>query len=171
MSTKSTKSETVLTSLTYVLIGLCIGGVIFYLTPLKHISIIKPLPSKVKPEVFYELYKKAPEEYLLIDIRSVEFRALEFPERSIHIPLNELAGEIDALPRNKKIVIFCESNFSATAAYHVLQNNGFLNLQIMDQGRQGWKDANLPLVQTSDKQKEIANQIIELKSALTKLLR
>ncbi len=155
----------------YIGIGLLIGGILFYLTPLKHLNVIEPLPKKIQPAVFYEAFKKNPGKYLLIDIRSEEFRAQEYPEGSLHIPLNTLAGEVTALPRNKSVVIFCESNFSATAAYHVLQNNGFLDLQIIDGGRTAWKQAGLPLIQGTDAQKQLANELIDLKTKLIKLTR
>lgn len=155
----------------YIGIGLLIGVILFYLTPLKHLNIIEPIPKKIKPVAFYEAFNKNPDKYLLIDIRSEEFRAQEYPEWSVYIPLNTLAGEINALPRDKSIVIFCESNFSATAAYHVLQNNGFLDLQIIDGGRTMWKQAGLPLIQGTDAQKQLANKIIDLKSNLIKLTR
>ncbi len=155
----------------YIGIGLLIGGILFYLTPLKHLNIIEPIPKKIQPVVFYEAFKKNPGKYLLIDIRSEEFRAQEYPEGSLHIPLNTLAGEVNALPRDKSMVIFCESNFSATAAYHILQNNGFLDLQIVDGGRTAWRQAGLPLIQGTDAQKQLANEIIDLKTKLIKLTR
>lgn len=155
----------------YVCVGLLVSGILFYLTPFKHLNIIEPLPKKIAPVTFYKLLKQNPDSYLLIDIRAEEFRSQEYPEGSLSIPLNILAGEVNALPRNKSIVIFCESNFSATAAYHVLQNNGFLDLQIIDGGRMGWNQAGLPLIQGTDAQKELANQIIELKNKLNTLKR
>ena len=159
------------TSLGYIGMGLLIGGILFYLTPLKHLNVIEPLPKKIQPSVLYEAFKKNPGKYLLIDIRSEEFRAQEYPEGSLHIPLNTLAGEVNALPRNKSVVIFCESNFSATAAYHVVQNNGFLDLQIVDGGRTSWKQAGLPLIQGTDAGKQLANEVIDLKTKLIKLTR
>lgn len=148
--------------------GLLLGGILFYLTPLKHINIVEPLPKKISPVEFYEKFQKEKGKYLLIDIRSEEYRAQEYPEGSVYIPLNTLVGEINALPRNKSIVIFCESNFSATAAYHVLQNNGFLDLQIIDGGRTNWKKEGLPLIEGLDEQKKIANDIIYWKGQLLK---
>lgn len=155
----------------YVGIGLLIGGILFYLTPLKHLNVIEPLPKKIQPAIFYEAFKKNPSTYLLIDIRSEEFRAQEYPEGSLYVPLNTLAGEVNALPRNRSVVVFCESNFSATAAYHVLQNNGFLDVQMIDGGRTAWKQAGLPLIQGTDAQKRLANEIIDSKIKLIKLTR
>lgn len=155
----------------YIGIGLLIGGILFYLTPLKHITILQPAVKKIQPTVFYEAFQKNPDRYLLIDIRSEEFRAQEYVKQSIHIPLNVLVGELNALPKDKSIVIFCESNFSASAAYHVLQNNGFLDVRIIDGGRGAWKEAGLPLVQGTDMQKQVASEIINLKNQLRTLAR
>lgn len=155
----------------YIGIGLLIGGILFYLTPLKHITILRPAVKKIQPVAFYEAFKKDSGRYLLIDIRSEEFRAQEYPDQSLHIPLNVIVGELNALPKDKQIVIFCESNFSAGAAYHVLQNNGFLNVRIIDGGRDAWKQAGLPLIQGTTEQKRTSDEITNLKSQLRKLAR
>lgn len=158
-------------ALVYMVLGLLLGGILFYLTPLKHLNVIQPLPKKIQPETFYSSFQKNPDGYLLIDIRSEEFRAQEYPRGSIHIPLSVLVAEINALPHDRSIVIFCESNFSASAAYHILQNNGFLDIQIIDGGRTAWRGAGLPLEQGSEEQKQIAKKIIESKNELLKALK
>ncbi|MBI4134510.1 MAG: rhodanese-like domain-containing protein [Candidatus Sungbacteria bacterium] len=149
-----------------ILAGLLLAAILFYLTPLHDVTIIEPAIKKTSPEAIHRAISEHPEKYLMIDIRSEEFYALEYPSQSVHIPLNVLAGEVNALPRDKSIVIFCESNFSASAAYHVLKNNGFLDVQIVDGGRTAWKEAGLPLVETSKARQDIGNEIINLKTKL-----
>ena len=148
------------------LLGLFVGAILFYLTPLNHIKLVAPVVERVEAAQFWEDFTKNPGTYFFLDIRGPEYRALEYPPGSVSMPLNTLVGELDAIPRDKKIVIFCESNFSSSAAYHVLQNNGFTDLKIVNGGRTIWKQLNLPLVPGDEKQIKIANEIIRLRNGL-----
>ncbi|TSC72812.1 MAG: FAD-dependent pyridine nucleotide-disulfide oxidoreductase [Parcubacteria group bacterium Gr01-1014_48] len=153
-------------SLCFILTGLFLGGVLFYLTPLKHINILKPEVKKVAPTDFYDEYQRDPDRYIIVDIRSVEYRALEYLSTSISVPLNTLIGQIDALPRDKSIIIFCESNFSASVAYHLFKSYGFMDVHILDGGRTAWKEEGLPLEPGDADKIKIADEVIRLKKEL-----
>jgi rhodanese-related sulfurtransferase len=163
---RSEKRQGSLFSLGFILIGVLLGGVLFYLTPLKHINILQPEVRKIAPADFYDAYQKDPDQYTIVDIRSVEYRALEYLPTSISIPLNILVGQIDALPRDKSIIIFCESNLSSSAAYHIFQNYGFADVRIIDGGRTAWKEEDLPLESGDTDKIKIANEVIRLKKQL-----
>jgi len=153
----------------YVVAGIVLGGILFYLTPLNHIKLIEQKPRTISPQEFYDNLQRDPDNYFFIDIRSKEFRALEYPEGSFSVPLNTIVAEMDAIPRNKSIVVFCESNFSASAAYHVLQNNGFLDLSIVNGGRTAWKEAGLPLVEGAQEQIKAALGVSQARAILNDL--
>ena len=148
------------------LFGLLVGAILFYLTPLNHFKLVAPRAERVDAAQFWENYTKNPDAYFFLDIRAPEYRALEYPPGSVSMPLNTLVGELDNIPRDKKIVIFCESNFSSSAAYHVLQDNGFTDLQIVNGGRTMWKQLKLPLEKGDEEGIELASEIIRLRGEL-----
>ena len=160
------KIHDLFTSVGFILTGLFLGGVFFYLTPLKYINIIQPDVKKIAPADFYNGYKEDPDRYVLVDIRMPEFRIFGYPEMSISMPLYLLVGQVEALPRNKTIAIFCESNLSASAAYHVFKNFGFLDVRIIDGGRTGWQEAELPLVPGNSSLFGTAREIMDLRKQL-----
>lgn len=63
--------------------------------------------------------------FLLLDVRTdreIEYLAIPF---SMHIPLHELPGRLDELPKDKCIIAFCSSIFRGAVAYTYLRANGF----------------------------------------------
>lgn len=150
----------------FISVGFFLGGVLFYLTPLKHVNILNPGVKKIAPADFYDEYVKNPDRYVAIDIRVKELRARDYPEMAISTPLYGFMGIVDALPRNKSIIVFCESNFSATVAYNVLQNQGFRDVRIIDGGTPAWREAGLPLITGKVERVKIANEILQLQKKL-----
>ena len=62
---------------------------------------------------------------VFLDVRSnKEAQYLSFPF-AVHIPMDELPGRLEELPRDKCIVAFCSSVFRGAIAYTYLRANGF----------------------------------------------
>ncbi len=63
--------------------------------------------------------------FLFLDVRTDrEKQYLNFPF-SVHIPLHELPGRLDELPKEKSIIAFCSSIFRGAVAFTYLRANGF----------------------------------------------
>jgi rhodanese-related sulfurtransferase len=63
--------------------------------------------------------------FVFLDVRTdKEVEHLSFPFAR-HIPLNELPGRLDELPKDKFIVTFCSSVFRGAIAYTYLKANDF----------------------------------------------
>lgn len=63
--------------------------------------------------------------FLFLDVRTArEKEYLTFPS-AVHIPLHELPGRLDELPKDKCIIAFCSSIFRGAVAYTYLRANGF----------------------------------------------
>lgn len=151
-------------SLALFIFGAVVAGLIIYLTPLKNKNLIAPTVHKIDPEEFYRDSIENPEKYFLVDIRPPELVPLEYPENSVSIPLVLLANEIDKLPRDRTIVIFCQLVSSEIVAYQMLEHNGFTNLLIIDGALPSWKAVRLPLLQgEAEAVRELAEKIKKLK--------
>lgn len=62
---------------------------------------------------------------MLIDVRKPEEQALGGIQGSVSIPLEELRGKLDTLPRDRKLYIYCQVGIRGYLATRVLQQNGF----------------------------------------------
>ena len=63
--------------------------------------------------------------YLLIDIREEKlYQNLHFPN-SINIPYRKIGQKLASIPRDKKIVIICNSGFTAAQSVSLLNFIGF----------------------------------------------
>ena len=65
------------------------------------------------------------EHFLFLDVRTdKEVKYLNFPF-AINIPLHELPGRLNELPKDKCIIAVCSSIFRGAIAYTYLRANGF----------------------------------------------
>lgn len=78
------------------------------------------------------------EDVQLIDVRATE----EYSKRNIgglHIPLAELRNHIEKIPRNNKVVFYCQSGIRSKQAVRLLaKEHGFKNLKSLKGGLQAW---------------------------------
>lgn len=117
-----------------------------YLTPLRHFTVLSPSMNEVDPAVFYEEYKKNPDEYIFIDVRSPTIYHSAHAKGSINVPIENLFDEHYLLPRHgKKIALICTTGRLAAIAYGYLQNWGFGNLIHIQGGMQNWAGQGLPV--------------------------
>ena len=62
---------------------------------------------------------------LLLDVRDQEERENGFIPGSKHIPLNELRGRLSEIPKDKPLVVYCQSGQRSYNACRILMQNGF----------------------------------------------
>lgn len=85
-----------------------------------------------------EAYQKSQAGAFMLDVRQPE----EWQEQHISgatlIPLDYLADNLDQLPRDQEIVIYCRSGNRSQQALEILQQAGFDNAVSMDGGINDW---------------------------------
>lgn len=64
-------------------------------------------------------------EHLLIDVRTPEEFATGHIPGAINIPVDSLAGELDQLPEDTEIVVYCRSGNRSATASRILAGAGF----------------------------------------------
>jgi NADPH-dependent 2,4-dienoyl-CoA reductase/sulfur reductase-like enzyme/peroxiredoxin family protein/rhodanese-related sulfurtransferase/TusA-related sulfurtransferase len=72
-----------------------------------------------------ELTQQSGNDLFLLDIRTRDEFELGTIEGAINIPLDEVRNNLDKLPRDKKIVVFCGVGLRAHVAGRILMQNGF----------------------------------------------
>lgn len=131
----------------YIFSGFILAGVIFYLTPLKHVNFIEPNIDDIAPQEFYNAYTQNPEKYLFIDVRPTDAFNKFHAQGSINIPLHVLYDQRKNFPkRGKEIILICSGGRASGVGYHYLEHHGFLNLKRVEGGVEAWSEANLPIV-------------------------
>ena len=79
------------------------------------------------------------QDYFILDIRSIlEVEICQLPNAT-HIPIENLELEIDTLPRDKKIVVYCHFGIQSKKAATLLQKKyAFSNVYSLDGGLNAW---------------------------------
>lgn len=70
-------------------------------------------------------WSDVPSPALLLDVRRDDERASGFIPGSIHIPLDQLRARLGELPRDREIVVYCESGQRSYYAARILSQRGF----------------------------------------------
>jgi hydroxyacylglutathione hydrolase len=85
----------------------------------------------------------------VVDVRAeAEFAAGRLPG-AVNIPVGQLPNRLDAVPRDRLVVLQCQSGGRSAIAASVLVARGFANVVNLTGGMNGWRAAGYPLVPTS----------------------
>lgn len=80
-------------------------------------------------------------EMLLVDVRSPAEYALSHLPNAVNIPLRSLAENLDKIPTDKPVVLYCSSGHRSTMGMTVLQLLGYKNVLSFPPSINGWKAA------------------------------
>lgn len=86
-----------------------------------------------------------PDDFWVLDIRVDYELASGVIPGSRHVPLQELPGRMDEIPRDKQVVAYCRTGPRSIIAAGLLQQQGFDRVSIVAGGIVAWRDAGLPL--------------------------
>jgi rhodanese-related sulfurtransferase len=73
----------------------------------------------------YAAWREEGKEHFLLDVRELEEYRLARIEGAALIPLHALPGRLDALPKDKPIVVLCHHGVRSAHAVHHLRAAGF----------------------------------------------
>ncbi len=89
----------------------------------------------IKP-AFYEDLKDS----YLIDVRMPEAYKNETIEGASNLPINEIRRRIDEVPKDKKVILFCNTGYTSYCASRILIQNGFNNVYSLMGGIELYKE-------------------------------
>lgn len=98
------------------------------------------LTGKVKTSHWREI-EKLPVETLLVDVRTSIENSLGTIPGAISIPVDELRGRLDELPKDKDIVLFCAVGLRGYLAWRILYQNGYTRISNLSGGYKTWSIA------------------------------
>ncbi len=83
------------------------------------------LSGDVELAQWYECGAEAGNSTILLDVRRTDERGNGAMPGSIHIPLDQLRGRLGELPRDREIIVHCQSGQRSYFACRILSQNGF----------------------------------------------
>ncbi|HKV27083.1 MAG TPA: rhodanese-like domain-containing protein [Candidatus Acidoferrales bacterium] len=85
---------------------------------------------------------------LAVDVRGRGEREQKHIAGSVSVPLNHLTENLEKLPRERPLLVYCAGGYRSSIAASLLQRSGFNHVSEIAGGITGWEAANLP-VQTA----------------------
>jgi glyoxylase-like metal-dependent hydrolase (beta-lactamase superfamily II) len=85
---------------------------------------------------------------LAIDVRAPHERDQRYIAGSLSIPLNHLTENLENLPKDRPLLVYCAGGYRSSIAASLLQRGGFDSVGEIAGGIAGWEAAKLP-VQTA----------------------
>jgi len=90
----------------------------------------------------------SPQPPLAIDVRAPGERDQKYIAGSLAIPLNHLTENLEKLPKDRPLLVYCAGGYRSSIAASLLQHSGFDHVGEIAGGIVAWEAANLP-VQTA----------------------
>lgn len=89
-----------------------------------------------------------PDGAFLLDVREDEEWTAGHAPDAVHIPLGQLRGRTDEVPRDRDVYVICRSGSRSGYAAAALDAAGWRTVNVSD-GMQGWASAGQPMVSDS----------------------
>src|SRR5262249_29917362 len=83
---------------------------------------------------------------LVIDVRTPREREQKHIGGSLGLPLNRLAENLETLPKNRPLMVYCAGGYRSSIAASLLQGRGFDFVSEIAGGIAAWEAAKLPYV-------------------------
>ena len=81
---------------------------------------------------------------LMLDVREQdEWNTLHIPGATL-IPLGQLEGRLNELPKDQEVVVYCRSGNRSKSGAEILAKAGFANVSSMAGGMNQWQSAGYP---------------------------
>lgn len=103
--------------------------------------------ERVSAQFAADLLASAPPPALL-DVRAPRERDQKHIAGSLALPLNRLAENLQSLPKDRPLLVYCAGGYRSSIAASLLQRAGFAHVTEIAGGISAWEAANLP-VQTT----------------------
>ena len=106
--------------------------------------------ATVAPEALLQRQQQSDPALLVLDVRSPEEFVAGHVPGAVNIPHDQLASRLDALPKDKDIVLYCRSGRRAQLAADVLAGNGYTRLQHLEGDMLAWTGTRRPVAVPAD---------------------
>jgi rhodanese-related sulfurtransferase len=88
----------------------------------------KPKPGEIPMEAFIKLIAGIPADTVIVDVRNKDELGDGIIKGALNIPADELEQRAAELPKEKKVITYCNTGTRAEMAYHALKAKGLTNI-------------------------------------------
>ena len=81
----------------------------------------------------------------IVDVRGKQEYAAGHIDNALNVPLGYLPAHLDDLPRDRLIVLQCETGVRSQIASSFLEKSGFHNVASLSGGLENWRESGLPI--------------------------
>lgn len=104
---------------------------------------LSTLPVLLDPTTVNQIRERA--DVLLIDVREqAEYDAGHIPGITL-IPMGDIANRLAEIPKDKTVVVSCQSGRRSNQVATFLQEQGYTNIHDLQGGFSAWQQAGLPV--------------------------
>jgi len=82
---------------------------------------------------------------LAVDVRAPRERDQKFIDGSVAMPLTRLSENLDKLPKDQPLLVYCAGGYRSSIAASLLQRSGFAQVSEIAGGIAAWEAAKLPV--------------------------
>src|SRR5258706_6146367 len=87
----------------------------------------------------------SPQPPLAVDVRTPRERDQKYILGSFGVPLNHLKENLEKLPKDRPLLVYCAGGYRSSIAASLLQSSGFRRVDEIAGGIAAWEAANLPI--------------------------
>jgi hydroxyacylglutathione hydrolase len=103
--------------------------------------------ERLSPQFAAELFASN-QPPLAIDVRTPREREQRHIDGSLSMPLNHLVRDLNALPKDRALLVYCAGGYRSSIAASLLKGSGFDSVCEIAGGLAAWESANLPVQST-----------------------
>lgn len=103
--------------------------------------------ERLSPQFAAELFASS-QPPLAIDVRAPREREQRHIDGSLSMPLNHLTRDLQALPKDRALLVYCAGGYRSSIAASLLKASGFDSVCEIAGGLAAWESANLPVQST-----------------------
>jgi hydroxyacylglutathione hydrolase len=100
--------------------------------------------ERLSPQFAAELCASS-EPPLAVDVRAPREREQKFIHGSVSVPLNHLVNDVNTLPKDRPVLVYCAGGYRSSIAASLLKSRGFDSVCEIAGGVAAWESANLPV--------------------------
>lgn len=104
-----------------------------------------PVVSQVSQEVLLERQQKDGPDLVVLDVRTPEEYAAGHVPGAVNIPYDQLAQRLTDVPKDKDVVLYCQSGRRAMLAASTLADHGYTRLGHLEGDIRAWRDNGRPV--------------------------
>lgn len=97
------------------------------------------IPLLLPQEMALMIQKAEPGSFMILDVRNPDEWDAFHVKQAHHLPMSLFLDNVEALPRDKPIVVTCASGFRASIAASLLKRLGFKDVFNLSGGMQAWR--------------------------------